>query len=58
LTPSRGDQLISLVGSSEPQLRVAATSPDHQLIVECAVSHPQLGEDQLSYSHTLQIFSE
>ena len=56
VTSTRDDQLIIRADHRE-QLIVPRAHVDHQLIVECTASHPQLGRDRLSYAHTLQIFS-
>ena len=53
---SRGHQLI-LVDSRDRQLILPASNED-QLMVECAASHPQLGEDQLTFTHILHVLSK
>ncbi len=55
LTP-RGDHLI-IADSREHQL-ILPFPLHHQLTVECLASHPQLGEDQVTYAHSIQILSK
>jgi hypothetical protein len=53
---SRGNQLIITDNMGRQLIQTVKRS--HQLTAECLASHPQLAEDQLTYTHSIQILSK